>query len=174
MTQVISDSGASYYYIHPSSEQYCENITTIKNGPTVRAANCETIKATKHVTIQLSTALSTQSQTVHILPILRTGNLLSIGQLSDDRCLALFSKYELQVFKHGQQILTGYRNHTNGLWDAPIIPTTMNNTIFNTPVVPCKHPQANSIICQAKKNTTCKNTCTPALSVQIHQHFSEH
>ena len=150
MTQAIADSRASAHYIHPSSEQYCDNITTVKNVPTVRVANGETITATKRVTIPLSTALSTQSQTGYILPNLRTGNFLSIGQLCDDSCLALFSKNTLQIFKHGQQVLTGYRNHTNGLWDVPIIPTTIENNTPNTPIVPFINPQTNSIIRQAK------------------------
>ena len=123
--QAIADSGASANYIHPSSKQYCNNITTVKKGPIVRVANGETITATKRVTIPLSRALSTRAQTGHILPNILTGNLLTIGQLCDDICLALFSKDTLQIFKHGQQVLTGYLNHTNGLWDVPIIPTTI-------------------------------------------------
>ena len=150
MTQAISNSGASANYIHPSYKQYYYNITTVKNGPPVRVANGETITATKRVTIPLSTALSTRAQISHIIPNLRTGNLLSIGKLCDDSCLALFSKDTPQVFNHVQQVLTGYRNHTNVLWDVLIIPTTIENTTPNTHIVPFRHPQKNSIIRQAK------------------------
>ena len=173
ITQAIANSVASALYINPSSKQYYDNITAVKNVPTVRVANSETITATKRVAIPLSTALSNRSQTSHIFPNHRTGNLLSIGQLCDDSCFALFRKDTPQVFKHGQQVLTGYRNHTNGLWDVTIIPTTIENTTSNTPIVPFRHPQKKSIIRQAKKNTTCQNTYMPAPSAQIHQHCSE-
>ena len=44
--------------------------------------------------------------------------LLSIGQLHDDDCIAVFSKFKLRIYKQGNLIFTGTCNWTDGLWDV--------------------------------------------------------
>ena len=78
------------------------------------------MQATHEATIPLSTSLSTDAQTGHILDNLKTGSLISIGQLCDDDCIALFGKYNLKIFKDGQIIVRGTRNPSNGLWNIPL------------------------------------------------------
>ena len=45
--------------------------------------------------------------------------MLSIGQLCDDGCIAIFEKSKLLILKSGEIILSGHRNLTDGLWDIP-------------------------------------------------------
>ena len=58
----------------------------------------------------------------HIYDSLQSGYLISIGQLCDDICAALFTKYQVKIIKNGQVIIVGRRNATNGLWNIPLAP----------------------------------------------------
>ena len=53
------------------------------------------------------------------------GSLLYIGHLCDDDCVALFTKYDVKIYKNGQVIIVGERNATNGLWNTPLAPKTV-------------------------------------------------
>ena len=69
-------------------------------------------------------SLSPMSTSTHIFKDLRSPSLVSIGQICDDDCIAIFSKKNLKIYnKQGNVILTGLRNHHGGLWDIN----------FNTP-----------------------------------------
>ena len=57
---------------------------------------------------------------MQILPKLTNTSLLSIGQLCDDNCIALFRKHDLHVFKNNRLVLKGLRNYLDGLWDVPL------------------------------------------------------
>ena len=43
-------------------------------------------------------------------------SLLSIGQLCDDGCIALFDKHQVAIIKDNAVILTGHRNPRTKLW----------------------------------------------------------
>ena len=51
---------------------------------------------------------------------LSNASLLSIGQLCDDDCVAVFDKGHLRIFKQGILILKGQRNLIDGLWDIDV------------------------------------------------------
>ena len=102
-----ADSGASRTYLRPQHQKYLQNIQLLHNGPTATLPNNNKIKAT--------------------VPGLTNESLLSIGQLCDNGCLALFDRYKLYIFKNGKIILSGNRNLTDGLWDVPF----KNNHIDN-------------------------------------------
>ena len=55
-----------------------------------------------------------------VFPDLHFESLLSIDQLCDKDCLAIFDQYHLHVFKDNRCILKGYRNIKDGLWDVPL------------------------------------------------------
>ena len=59
-------------------------------------------------------------KTGNVLNGLMNASLLSIGQLCDDNCIAVFSKYRLSVYKNGCLMLTGVCNWTDGLWDVVV------------------------------------------------------
>ena len=76
--------------------------------------------------------VSSNATRARIFPDLKNSSLLSIGQLCDDDCFALFSKKYLTIFKDNELILFGHRNTTNGLWDVPMIPKYESmNAIIN-------------------------------------------
>ena len=69
--------------------------------------------------IPLSTDLSVQAQTAHVLDGLQAP-LLSMGQLCDDKCQVVLTEKEMHVFKNNSIILKGKRNFRDGLWDVPL------------------------------------------------------
>jgi hypothetical protein len=119
----IVDTGATGHYLDTAAEKHCTKITPTSNGPSVQVANGETIETTKRVIVPLAAPeLSTQAKTGHIFDSLQSGSLISIGQLCDDDCVALFSKYDVKIIKNGQGIILGKRNLNNGLWNIPLAP----------------------------------------------------
>ena len=71
--------------------------------------------------LPLSPYLSATAQAAFVLDDLKTGTLISLAQLCDDDCTALFTKYNVQIIKNDSVIITG-RRMTNGLWSIPISP----------------------------------------------------
>ena len=57
--------------------------------------------------LPLNAFLSKIAQTGNVLNRLTNSLLLSIGQLCDDNCIAVFSKLKLRVYKNGKLLLTG-------------------------------------------------------------------
>ena len=102
------------------------------------------ITPTSQAKIHLSSDLTDKAQHVFLFNDLATGSLLSIGQLCDDDCIALFSKYHLKILKNNKVIIEGRRND-NGLWDVPLHkPTTQTqHSTVDTHI-----PMANGIIRQ--------------------------
>jgi hypothetical protein len=62
-----------------------------------------------------------------VYPSITNESLLSIGQLCDDNCIALFTKQALHIFKNDNLIMKGIRNQQDRLWDVPF------NTNLHTP-----------------------------------------
>lgn len=92
-------------------------------------ADNTTIQAKAVGTLPLSSELSLPAKEAHVFSELKHP-LLSLGQLCDDDCDILLTKTKLVAKKNNNIILTGQRNHTDGLWDVPI-PTT-SSIIHNT------------------------------------------
>jgi hypothetical protein len=109
----IPDTGATGHYLDAAAEQLCIDVKHTDTGPSVQVANGNTIKTNKRVIIPLAPALSTTAKVGHIFDSLKSGSLISIGQLCDDDCVTLFSKYDLKIYKNGQVIILGQRNTTN-------------------------------------------------------------
>jgi hypothetical protein len=123
------------------------------------------MKATTEATLPFPLILSKSAKRGHILPDLKTGSLISIGQLCDDDCTALFTKHHLKIFKNGTAIITGRRNTSNGLWHIPMPPVDQNQAT-HTPLPPS--PQANSIIRLAQtKQDLARYLHASALNPQI-------
>ena len=91
------------------------------NGPRVGLPDGLVMETLETGILPLNNFLSTMAKTGNILSGLTNSSLLSIGQLCDDDCKALFSKFKLRVYKQGKLVLMGTRNWTDGLWDI-IIP----------------------------------------------------
>ena len=72
------------------------------------------MESSLRATTPLAAPLSKQAQVGHIFDDLQ-GSLISIGQLCDDDCVALFPKSHVDIIKDGQILNKGKRNTTNGL-----------------------------------------------------------
>ena len=68
-------------------------------------------------TLQLSSKLSSRSQSDHVFNDTKPVSLISMGKLCDDDCVAIFTKLNMKILKHNRVIITGLWDRTNGLWD---------------------------------------------------------
>ena len=74
------------------------------------------------VQVPLAPQLSESAQHGRVLNGLKTGSLISISQLCDDDCAAIFTKFNVKIIKDGNIIITGNRDPQNGLWNIPLVP----------------------------------------------------
>lgn len=111
-----ADTGSTTTNIKPSHILYLTDISKLNNGPSAMIPNGTKIQAEHlgQLPIQANFSLSSL-----VFPDLHSESLLSIGQLCDNDCLAIFDRYHLHVFKNNRCILKGYRNTKDGLWDVP-------------------------------------------------------
>ena len=84
---------------------------------TIKLPNSTLITATEKGYIPLHSSLNEAATQVKIIPQLTNSSFLSIGQLCDNNCLAIFHKKYLTIFKNNKVILQGIRNISDGLWD---------------------------------------------------------
>ena len=96
------------------------------------------IKPTATGNLPLPLPSSATKATVY--PALKSASLLSIGQLCDVGCSAVFTKEMLKVFNTSNDlILTGHRNPADGLWDVNL------SSLQPTPPATAATPAPNSI-----------------------------
>ena len=84
----------------------------------VKEANSNILTPKQQGTTKLAPQLSKTAQHSFIFDDLVTGSLISIGQLCDDNCIALFSKHNVNIVK-----ITPLSSKTNTLVTAYGIPT---------------------------------------------------
>ena len=61
---------------------------------------------------------------MHVFPSLASGSLLSVGQLCDVGCYAVFYNHFVNIFYNNHLILSGSRtDKTNGLWSIAPTPS---------------------------------------------------
>ena len=116
---VLLDSGATGTFVSGSDAIHLHHPTPTSTGPTVLSASGDIMPSSLHGVLPLSARLSTKAQSAFVLDGLRTGTLVSLAQLCDDDCIAMFTKYDVQVLKNDTVIITGVRT-PNGLWSIPI------------------------------------------------------
>ena len=88
----------------------------MQNGPKAVLPNNITIAASAQGDLPLHQCLTPKAL---VYPHLKSESLLSIGQLCDDGCVAVFDKEKLNIYKQKELILKGIRNKQDGLWDVP-------------------------------------------------------
>jgi hypothetical protein len=121
-TTGLLDCAATAHYGDQDAEQHCVNLSLNTTGSSVQVANGHIIEPNKRVPIPLAPELSADAKTGHLFNDLQSGTLISLGQLCDDECVALFTKYDVKIYKHGQVIIVRKRNPMNGLWNIPLAP----------------------------------------------------
>ena len=113
-----ADSGASGHYFSSADAHILQNPTSSVPALRVRIPNGENLKSVSSGTLPLS-YLGDAAKVVHTFPHLKT-SLISVGQLCDDDCIVQFARDDVIVAKDDKIVLTGERNHTDGLWDIPL------------------------------------------------------
>ena len=102
----------------------------LSNGPRVLSASGDVMSSTVRGILPLSPLLSPTAQSAFVLDDLRTGTLVSLAQLCDDDCIAIFSRYDVKILKHNNVLITGLRT-PNGLWSIPLhVPVHQANGIL--------------------------------------------
>ena len=104
-------------------------------GPIVTLPNHDTIQAQAEGYLDIHPSLTSQATKAHVFDGLTNASLLSVGQLCDDNCTAIFNKHSMRVVKNGTTLLQGARNSVDGLWDVslplpPLAPAQVANAII--------------------------------------------
>ena len=87
-------------------------------GPRVRLPNNAIITSKQEGTLPIPNVPLTATK-AHTFEDLHCSSLLSIGQLCDADCSALFTRESLKVYNKSKDlVLTGQRNQNDGLWDV--------------------------------------------------------
>ena len=106
-SKALPDTAATAHYLHLSAFPHFSHVAHTTSGPTVQVANEHIIKPSFSATLKLSSKLSSKAQSAHIFKDITTGSLISMGQLCDDDCFAIFAKHDVNILKHNQVIITG-------------------------------------------------------------------
>ena len=115
-----SDTGATGNYVRGQDTIILKNPGPTTTGPRVRLTKNSIIQPTLfgHPPIQMLPSKATQA---HAYPNLKSASLLSILQLCDSNCSALFTKKDVTIFNsENTPVLNGTRNTSDGLWDVII------------------------------------------------------
>jgi acyl-CoA thioesterase len=99
-----------------NSKLKTKRATTIK----VQCPNGETITSDKTTTLAIPN-VPERANEARVFNSLKSGNLLSIGQLCDNDCTATFQKEKVIIRnKKQEEILQGPRDDKTGLWTVEI------------------------------------------------------
>jgi hypothetical protein len=142
----IVATGTTGHYLDKQAESHCVDVQKTDTGPSIQVANGDNIETSTQVIVPLAAELSQLAKVGHIFYYLKSGSLISIRQLCGDERVALFTKYDVKMLKHGKVIITGKRNAKNGLWNIPLAPKdNFSPTIHPQPTNRPRH-QANGAI----------------------------
>ena len=141
------DTGASRHFLKPDHASCLSKLTHIYNGPKALLPNNTMISPSSQGFLPFS-ELSKSATKALVYPNLKNESLLSIGQLCDDNCRAIFEKDIMYITKENKIILQGKRNQFDGLWDI-ILPSKVPSKI--TPHI--SPPSCNYIITKDKSKT---------------------
>ena len=114
-SKALSDTAATAHYLHPSALPHFSHVAHTKSGPTVQVANRNIINPAFSATLQLSNKLSSRAHSDHVFNDIKTGSLISMGQLCNDDYVAIFAKFDVKILKPNQVIITGLRYQTNDM-----------------------------------------------------------
>ena len=151
---MIIDSGCSNHYVMLNTPILNKQLAT--NPIHVLQPNGTKMSSTYTCELPLA-FLSPTARKGHVMPSLKSGALLSLGQLYDDGCHVFFDKCQIQIYKGDTIILAGDRNFTIGMWHVHILhsnvpplrnPTPMSTTSppdreSNIPHIPLKSNQSD-------------------------------
>ena len=96
MSKALPDTAATSHYLQPDALPHFSHIVRTASGPTVQVANSNVIKPDLRATLKMSNKLSPKAQSAHVFNNITTGYLISIGQLFDNVCIAIFTKFYIK------------------------------------------------------------------------------
>eukprot|EP00978_Attheya_sp_CCMP212_P003910 scaffold8341_cov57-Attheya_sp.AAC.7 len=124
---MIPDTGCSGHYFMNTAP--VSQITPAKTSLQVSLPNGHVINSSHSAYLNIP-GLPASARECHIFPELTSGSLLSIGLLCDHDCDVNFRKCKVHIIYEGNEILTGQRDYSNGLWSIDIpTPTTICNSV---------------------------------------------
>ena len=122
-----ADTGASGNYIRLKDALILKDKKRTDIGPKVRLPDNSIITTNTEGHLPLKN-LPHSATHAHIFPDIKSASLLSIGQLCDSNCTAIFTKNDLTILNEEQHpVLNGVRNTVDGLWDVPLKQPNPNN-----------------------------------------------
>jgi hypothetical protein len=124
----ILDTGCSGHYLANDAPYLSK--TPTPHGLPVALPDGTIIRASHSAQLQLHESLPTSAGTAHIFQSFPSGgSLISIGQLCDHGCNAMFTATDVIITNEfGAVVLTGRRSRLNRLWEANITPSTCSVT----------------------------------------------
>ena len=144
----IPDTAATKHYIIPRDLSICDKVKDTL-GKKVAVTDGRIISWTKKAILSLSNKLTEKASVAYSFDNLKIGSLISIGQLCDDDCIAIFTKYDVQIIQRNEILIRGKRTD-NGLWNIPLS-NNQPTLVSNPPETAAEQQVANGII---KVNTT--------------------
>ena len=103
-TVLKADTGATGHYIKPCDMTILHKLLLTNKGPAVRLPNNEIMQAKLKGHLPLPT-LPPISTKAHVFKELQSVSLLSVGQLCDSDCVAVFTKTDLKKIDYEKRII---------------------------------------------------------------------
>ena len=123
--ECIVDSGCTSHYIQQNND-IPQRAT---DSPiSVVLPNGEVMTSTITTNLKIPSATEKGNQ-AHMFPNLKSGNLLSVGQLCDDGYKVTFTNRKVTFTKNNETKFEGNRNQTNGMWTLQFPDQKANNLI---------------------------------------------
>jgi len=142
----IADTAATGHYVTQACPVTDKRSTNY--GVQVILPDGNSITSTHTALLQLPNQLPITAKTAHIFPDLKSGSLISIGQLCDYGCTATFNAKQVQIIYKDAIIMSSARSlETNNLWvleldDLP----TKSVTFADSNVLTTTIGTANSLV----------------------------
>ena len=94
-----ADSGATKHFLKQVHAYLLRNLIPLQNGPKALLPNKTVITPSHSGNLPFSKSLSDKATQALIYPGITNSSLLSIGQLCDDDCVAIFTKFYYRYTK---------------------------------------------------------------------------
>ena len=121
------DSGATNHYFKEKDKLILKIIENVTNKQKISLPNGTKLHITQKGDLLLPSTNITQ--TVNILPHLKTVSLLSVGKLVDDGCVAQITKNCALICRNKKLLLKGKQNMEDGLYDVQFTNKTKESNI---------------------------------------------
>jgi hypothetical protein len=141
LTEACANTGSTAHFFTTSLP--ITNIRPTTNPVCIHNPNGSTMHSTHEAELDLP-QLPVYARRVHVIPDLQSRSLLSIAQLCDAGCVAIFTCMHVNINHQDTCILTGERDPTTNLWHMHV-PTKLA-PLTSVPDTHVHHNECNSTI----------------------------